>query len=98
MIRTGEDDTFIIPVDKKLKPVEADYHYYSGDTAQLLRSIDSIKEEMAFQISWDESEATDVSSARTLTCSTSSSVARTSSMRRVTPYPFTQTPLCSNWC
>lgn len=29
--------------------------------AQLLRSIDSIKEEMAFQISWDESEATDVS-------------------------------------
>ena len=61
MIRTGENDTFIIPVDKKLKPVEADYHYYSGDTAQLLRSIDSIKEEMAFQISWDESEATDVS-------------------------------------
>ena len=56
MIRTGENDTFIIPVDKKLKPVEADYHYYSGDTAQLLRSIDSIKEEMAF-----ESEATDVS-------------------------------------
>ena len=52
MIRTGENDTFIIPVDKKLKPVEADYHYYSGDTAQLLRSIDSIKEEMAFQISW----------------------------------------------
>ena len=35
MIRTGENDTFIIPVDKKLKPVEADYHYYSGDTAQL---------------------------------------------------------------
>ena len=61
MIKTGENDTFIIPVDKKLKPVEADYHYYSGDTAQLLRSIDSIKEEMAFQISWDESEATDVS-------------------------------------
>ena len=61
MIRTGENDTFIIPVDKKLKPVEADYHYYSGDTAQILRSIDSIKEEMAFQISWDESEATDVS-------------------------------------
>ena len=61
MIRTGENDTFIISVDKKLKPVEADYHYYSGDTAQLLRSIDSIKEEMAFQISWDESEATDVS-------------------------------------
>ena len=61
MIKTGENDTFIIPVDKKLKPMEADYHYYSGDTAQLLRSIDSIKEEMAFQISWDESEATDVS-------------------------------------
>ena len=61
MIKTGENDAFIIPVDKKLKPVEADYHYYSGDTAQMLRSIDAIKEEMAFQISWDDNEANDVS-------------------------------------
>ena len=63
LIKTGENDAFIIPVDKKLKPVDADYHYYSGDTAQLLRSIDAIKEEMAFQISWDdENEANDASS------------------------------------
>ena len=62
LIKTGENDAFIIPVDKKLKPVDADYHYYSGDTAQLLRSIDAIKEEMAFQFSWDdENEANDVS-------------------------------------
>ena len=59
MIKTKENDTVIIPVNKNLKPVDADYHYYSGDTAQLLRSIDSIKE--AFQISWDENETTDVS-------------------------------------
>lgn len=98
MIRTGENDTFIIPVDKKLKPVEADYHYYSGDTAQLLRSIDSIKEEMAFQISWDESEATDVSLSQNPHLLYQLIRCKNSSMRRVTPYPFTQTPLCSNWC
>lgn len=61
MIKPGENEVFIVPVDKKLKPVEANYHYYSGETAQLLRSIDNIKEEMAFQISWDENETNDVS-------------------------------------
>lgn len=61
MIKPGENEVFIVPVDKKLKPVEADYHCYTGETAQLLRSIDNIKEEMAFQISWDENESSDVS-------------------------------------
>ena len=56
MIKQGENDAYIIPVDKKLKPVEADFHYYTGDTAQLLRSLASIKEDMAFQISWDANE------------------------------------------
>jgi len=61
MIKQGENDAYIIPVDKKLKPVEADFHYYTGDTAQLLRSLASIKEDMAFQISWDANEEGDVS-------------------------------------
>ncbi len=62
MIKQGENDAYIIPVDKKMKPVEADFHYYTGDTAQLLRSLASIKDEMAFQISWnDESEGNEVS-------------------------------------
>ncbi len=62
MIKRGENDAYIIPVDKKMKPVEADFHYYNGDTAQLLRSIATIKDEMAFQISWnDESENNEVS-------------------------------------
>jgi len=62
MIKRGENDAYIIPVDKKMKPVEADFHYYNGDTAQLLRSIATIKDEMAFQISWnDECENNEVS-------------------------------------
>ena len=61
MIKRGENDAYIIPVDKKLKPVEADFHYYMGDTAQLLRSLASIKDDMAFQISWDESDDNEVS-------------------------------------
>ena len=61
MLKPTENDVFIIPVDKKLKPVEADFHYYTGDTSQLLRSLDAIKEEMAFQISWNENEGKDVS-------------------------------------
>ena len=54
MIKLGENDVYVIPVDKKLKPVEADFHYYTGDTAQLLRSLASIKNDMTFQISWDD--------------------------------------------
>ena len=61
MLKPAENDVLIIPVDKKLKPVEADFHYYTGNTSQLLRSLDTIKEEMAFQISWDENEAGNVS-------------------------------------
>lgn len=61
MVKSGENDAYIIPVDKKLKPVEADFHYYTGDTAQLLRSLASIKEDMAFQISWDENDTGEVS-------------------------------------
>ena len=31
MLKKGENDTFIIPVDKRMNRVEADYHFYSGD-------------------------------------------------------------------
>ena len=61
MLKTTENDVLILPVDKRLKPVEADFHYYTGETSQLLRSLDTIKEEMAFQISWDDNNAGDVS-------------------------------------
>ena len=54
MLKKGEEDTFVVPVDQKLKPVEADFHYYQGDTAQMLRSLDTAREDMNYQISWGE--------------------------------------------
>ena len=41
-------------VTKALKPIEPDYHFFSGEKAQLLRSLDKIREEKAFEISWDD--------------------------------------------
>lgn len=41
-------------VNKSLKPIEPDYHYFSGEKSQLLRSLDKIREEKAFEISWDD--------------------------------------------
>ena len=32
-------------VNKALKPIEPDYHFFSGEKAQLLRSLDKIREE-----------------------------------------------------
>lgn len=61
MLKKGENDTFIIPVDKRMNRVEADYHFYSGDVSQLLRSIDAIREEMAFQITWNDNGGSDIS-------------------------------------
>lgn len=61
MLKKGEHDTFIIPVDKRMHRVEADYHFYSGDVSQLLRSIDAIREEMAFQITWNDNGVSDIS-------------------------------------
>ena len=56
MLKKGEEDTFVVPVDHKLKPVEADFHYYQGDTAQMLRSLDAAREDMSYQISWGNSD------------------------------------------
>ena len=41
-------------VNKALKPIEPDYHFFSGEKSQLLRSLDKIREEKAFEISWDD--------------------------------------------
>lgn len=41
--------------------VEADYRFYSDDVSQLLRSIDAIREEMAFQITWNDNGGSDIS-------------------------------------
>ena len=61
MLKAGDNDVYIIPIDKELQPVETDFHYFSGDTAQLLRSLNSIKEDMAFNISWDDNDTEDIS-------------------------------------
>ncbi len=60
----GEDFLFLITktgsgvalkiVSKALQPMEPDYHFFSGEKAQLLRSLDKIREEKSFEISWDE--------------------------------------------
>ena len=41
-------------VNKALKPIEPDYHFFSGEKSQLLRSLDKIREEKAFEISWED--------------------------------------------
>lgn len=46
--------------DKKLRPTEPDYRYYSGEKAQLLRSIERIRQDRAFEISWDEDYGNDI--------------------------------------
>ncbi|MGM9778206.1 MAG: DEAD/DEAH box helicase [Prevotella sp.] len=46
--------------DKKMRPTEPDYRYYSGEKAQLLRSIDKIRQDRAFEISWDEDYGNDI--------------------------------------
>ena len=60
----GEDFLFLITktgsgvalktVSKALQPMEPDYHFFSGEKARLLRSLDKIREEKSFEISWDD--------------------------------------------
>lgn len=45
---------YIYCADKNGVPAEADYHNYSGETFNLLRSLDSIREKKSLQFSWDE--------------------------------------------
>lgn len=45
---------FIYCADKNGVPTDADYHNYSGETFNLLRSLDSIREKKSLQFSWEE--------------------------------------------
>ncbi|MGM9733225.1 MAG: DEAD/DEAH box helicase, partial [Prevotella sp.] len=54
VITKGANGPSLKTVNKSLKPIEPDYHYFSGEKSQLLRSLDKIREEKAFEISWDD--------------------------------------------
>ena len=41
-------------VDHKLKPVAADYRFYDGEVAQVLRSVERISERDAYAVEWGE--------------------------------------------
>lgn len=61
MIKCDDNGASISTVGRDLKPIPPDYHYYSGDTAQLLRAIDSIRDGQAFQVSWDNEDGDAIS-------------------------------------
>lgn len=44
-------------VDKKLKTINPNYRYHSGHTAQLLRQMEMLREEQAFEVAWDDEVA-----------------------------------------
>ena len=48
-----DGDACIASVDKQMMPVEANYRYYSGNVAQLLRSMESIRKRQQEQIVWE---------------------------------------------
>ena len=50
VITKVSDGPTLKTVNKALKPIEPDYHFFSGEKAQLLRSLDKIREEKAFEI------------------------------------------------
>lgn len=55
-LRQTENSTELVTVDRYNELVKPDYRYFSGDVANLLRSMDNISKEQLFNISWgDES-------------------------------------------
>lgn len=48
-----EKGAFVSVVDKSMKEVEVDYHAYSGDVFNVLRSLEAINEKNRLQFSWD---------------------------------------------
>lgn len=47
-----EDDTYLSTVDAKGSEIYPDYRYYTGHQAQLLRSMDNVRQEQVYQFSW----------------------------------------------
>lgn len=52
-----EKGAFIDVVDKQMKKVQVDYHGYSGDVFNVLRSLAMIEEKTNLQFSWDGEES-----------------------------------------
>ena len=54
MVDGKPDGVFLSVVDESLKPVDVDYRYFNGDTAQMLHSLENVLREKRFQIVWDD--------------------------------------------
>lgn len=48
-----EKGAFVSVVDKNMKEIEVDYHAYSGDVFNVLRSMEAINEKNRLQFTWD---------------------------------------------
>lgn len=54
LLESKPDGVYLSVVDPSLNPINVDYRYFSGDTAQMLHSLENVWREMRFQIVWDE--------------------------------------------
>ena len=55
-LRFVEDDARLHVVDAKGCEVCPDYRYYAGHTAQLLRSMDNVRQEQVYQFTWGKED------------------------------------------
>lgn len=53
-LSSSPQGTMLSTVDRQLKPVTPDHRYFSGDVANLLRTITTIQRELQFNISWGD--------------------------------------------
>ena len=56
LIETEDGGTWLSSVDKKGKKVEPDYRYYEGSVAAMLRSLDLVRMESEFSVSWGQKD------------------------------------------
>lgn len=54
LLKPVQGGVFVSVVNKDLEPMEADWRAFDGNTAQVLRTLENIREEEAFHISWGE--------------------------------------------
>lgn len=53
LLASDEKGAYVQTVDKQLRNIEADHRYSTGDEGQTLRTLNHIREELQYQISWD---------------------------------------------
>lgn len=58
MLEPADGGVRISVVNKKLEPTDADWHAFEGETAQVLRTLENIRDEEAFHIAWEEETET----------------------------------------